>query len=159
MVGRSAKFPPALVQMHSAFLHSMGIDPALDQVERLLHQDLFAGPFKEGVSRVDVHADLQGWDLRTADLDRFVGYGRHRRAFEENRQVFQSGTKLAGFMFGKDAMVARIYDKTAQVRKQGLSWLPDLWGRATTPACRSGVWNSSSGGRRLRTSRPRRWTR
>lgn len=114
-------------------LHSMGIDPALDQVERLLRQDLFAGPFKEGVSRIDVHADLQGWNLRTADLDRFVGYGRHRGAFEENRQVFQSGTKLAGFMFGKDALVARIYDKAAQVRKQGLSWLPDLWGERCDP--------------------------
>lgn len=132
--GALGELPAALVQMHSAFLHSMGIDPALDQVERLLRLDLFAWPFTEGVSRIDVHADLQGWELRTADLDRFVGYGRHRRAFEENRQVFQSGTKLAGFMFGKDAMVARIYDKTAQVRKQGLSWLPDLWGEGYDPS-------------------------
>ncbi len=138
MVGRSTKFPAVLVQMHSAFLHSMGIDPALDQVERLLRLDVFAGPFKETVSRIDLHADLQGWDLHTADLDRFVGYGRHRRAFEENRQVFQSGTKLSGFMFGKDALVARIYDKTAQIRKQGVSWLPDLWGEDYDP--RLQVW-------------------
>lgn len=128
MLGRSAKFPAVLVQLHSAFLHSMGIDPALDQVERLLRLDVVAGAFKESVSRIDLHADVQGWELRTADLDRFIGYGRHRRAFEDNRQVFKSGSKLSGFMFGKDALVGRIYDKTAQIRKDGISWLPDLWG-------------------------------
>ena len=110
------KFPRGWWSMHSAFLHSMGIEAAIDQVERLLRSDLFAGPFKKGVSRIDLHADLQGWHLRTADLDRFVGYGRHRRAFEDNRQVFQSGSRLSGFMFGKDALVARIYDKTAEIR-------------------------------------------
>jgi hypothetical protein len=31
-------------------------------------------------------------------------------------------------------MVAEIYDKTAQVRKQGLSWLPDLWGEGYDPS-------------------------
>ena len=138
MIGRSTKFPAVLVQLHSAFLHSMGIDPALDQVERLLRLEVFAGPFKEAVSRIDLNADVQGWELHTADLDRFVGYGRHRRAFEENRQVFQSGTKLSGFMFGKDALVARIYDKTAQIRKQDISWLPDLWGEDYDP--RLPVW-------------------
>jgi hypothetical protein len=98
MVGRSTKFRAVLVQLHSAFLHSMGIDASVDQVERLLRLDVLAGPFKEAVSRIDLHADVQDWKLQTADLDRFVGYGRHRRAFEENRQVFQSGTKLSGFI-------------------------------------------------------------
>ena len=133
ILGRSTKFPEALVELHSPFLHSMGIGAALDQVERLFRLDLFAGPFTEGVSRIDLHADMQGWHLRTADLDRFVGYGRHRRAFEDNRQVFQSGSRLSGFMFGRDALVARIYDKTAQIRKDGISWLPDLWGENFDP--------------------------
>ena len=136
MVGRSAKFPAVLVQMHSAFLHSVGIDPALDQVERLLRLDLIEGPFKQGVSRIDVHADLQGWELRTSDLDRFVGYGRHRGAFD--RQMFQSGSRLDGFQFGKDALLARLYDKTAEIRKHGVSWLPDLWGEDFDPG--SSVW-------------------
>jgi hypothetical protein len=136
MAGRSAKFPAVLVQTHSAFLHSVGIDPALDQVERLLRLDLIDGAFKQGVSRIDVHADLQGWDLCTADLDRFVGYGRHRAAFD--RQLFQSGSRLDGFQFGKDALLARLYDKTAEIRKHGVSWLPDLWGDDYVPG--STVW-------------------
>ena len=83
-----------------------------------------------------MHADLQGWDLCTADLDRFVGYGRHRAAFD--RQLFQSGSRLDGFQFGKDALLARLYDKTAEVRKHGVSWLPDLWGDDYVPG--STVW-------------------
>ncbi len=58
--------------------------------------------------------------------------------FEDNRQVFQSGSRLAGFMFGKEAIVARIYDKSAEIRKQGVSWLPDLWGEDFDPG--SPVW-------------------
>ncbi len=88
MFGRSTKFPAVMVQLHSAFLHSVGVDEALDQVERLFRHDLFVGPFKQSVSRIDLHADLQGWHPRTSDLDRFVGYGRHRRAFDA-----QSGSK------------------------------------------------------------------
>jgi hypothetical protein len=36
-------------------------------------------------------------------------------------------------MFGKDALVARIYDKTAEIKKRGVSWLPDLWGEDFDP--------------------------
>ena len=137
ILGRSTKFPEALVELHSPFLHRWdrcGAGPSGAAVPtRPLR-----GAFTEGVSRIDLHADMQGWHLRTADLDRFVGYGRHRRAFEDNRQVFQSGSRLSGFMFGRDALVARIYDKTAQIRKDGISWLPDLWGENSTLARRSG---------------------
>jgi len=36
--------------------------------------------------------------------------------------------RLSGFMVGRDALVARLYDKTAEIQKRGLGWLPDLWG-------------------------------
>jgi hypothetical protein len=39
-----------------------------------------------------------------------------------------TGSRLTGFMFGKDVLVGRIYDKTVEIRRRGLSWLPDLWG-------------------------------
>src|SRR5438477_466937 len=40
------------------------------------------------------------------------------------------GRKLTGFAFGQRgaAVYCRVYDKTTEVRKRGLSWLPDLWG-------------------------------
>jgi hypothetical protein len=87
---------------------------------------VFAGPPQVTVSRVDVYADMQGWRLELADLDRFVCRGRGRRAFLEREQAFASGRRLTGFMFGRDALVARLYDKTAEIRRRGVSWLPDL---------------------------------
>ena len=30
-------------------------------------------------------------------------------------------------MFGRDALVARLYDKTQEMRQRGVSWLSDLW--------------------------------
>jgi hypothetical protein len=127
MLGKSEKFPAAVVQLHSAYLHSMGVDRGLDLLEALLRHDVFAGAYELSVSRVDVYADFQGWEPRLADLDRFVSFGRHRRGFQENQQAFTMGSRLSGFMVGRDALVARLYDKTAEIQKRGLSWLPDLW--------------------------------
>lgn len=40
------------------------------------------------------------------------------------------GRKLTGFAFGQRgaAVYCRVYDKTTEIRRRGLSWLPDLWG-------------------------------
>src|SRR5215472_11739982 len=59
---------------------------------------------------------------------RFAGYGRNRRGFEERNEAFTVGDRLTGLMFGRDALVARLYDKTQEIRRRGISWLPDLWG-------------------------------
>jgi hypothetical protein len=128
MLGTSEKFPAVLVQMHSAYMHSMGVDGSLRLVEQLLGHDVFAGPYELMVSRIDLYADFQGWTPELTDLRRFVGFGRHRRGFEERQQTYMTGSRLTGFMFGKDVLVGRIYDKTVEIRRRGLSWLPDLWG-------------------------------
>src|SRR5262245_41670460 len=61
ILGRSEKFPPVLVQLHSAYMHSVGIDRALDLMEGLLRYEVFAGAYRLNVSRIDVYADFQGW--------------------------------------------------------------------------------------------------
>jgi hypothetical protein len=127
-LGRSKR--TAVVQLHSAYLHSMGSHAALDLVEQLLRLEVFAEPPAITVSRVDVYADSQGWDLELNDLRRFVCLGRARKAFNEHDQAFAWGRRLTGFMFGRDAVVARLYDKTAEIRGRGVSWLPDLWSNA-----------------------------
>ena len=43
MLGTSQRFPSGLVQLHSAYLHSVGLDYALRLLEELLRHDLFAG--------------------------------------------------------------------------------------------------------------------
>jgi hypothetical protein len=128
LLGRSERFPAALVQLHAAYLHSLGPEWAIDLAVQLLRLDVFTAPPDVVVSRVDLYADSQGWQLELLDLSRFVCRGRSRRAFVERQQAFASGRRLTGFMFGRDALVARVYDKTEEIRRRGGSWLTDLWG-------------------------------
>jgi len=128
IVGKSEKFPPVLVQLHSAYMHSVGMDRALDLMEMLLRHEVFAGAYRLNVSRIDIYADFQSWEPEVTDLDRFVSFSRHRRGFQHNQQVYMSGPRLTGFMFGKGDLAARIYDKTVEIQRRGVSWLPDLWG-------------------------------
>ncbi|MDQ6771805.1 MAG: hypothetical protein M3024_02260, partial [Candidatus Dormibacteraeota bacterium] len=43
IVGRGERFPAVLVELRSAFLHSVGVDEALNQVEQLLRHDVLLG--------------------------------------------------------------------------------------------------------------------
>jgi hypothetical protein len=131
LLGKSERFPAALVQLHAAYLHSMGAEAALDLVVMMLRREIFAGECEIRVSRIDLYADLQGWDLEIDDLRRFVGAGRARRAYpevESSNQLHTFGRKTTGFVFGRGDLLCRIYDKTAEIRRRGTSWLPDLWG-------------------------------
>jgi hypothetical protein len=128
LIGRGARFPAALVQLHAAYLHSMGPAWSVDLAVQLLRLEVFAGVADVTVSRVDLYADGQGWDLDLADLRRFVCRARGRRVFVERAQAFASGRRVTGFMFGRGALVARLYDKTEEIRARGTSWLRDLWG-------------------------------
>lgn len=45
ILGRSEKFPPALVQMHSGYMHSVGIGRALNLTEGLVRHEVEDVPF------------------------------------------------------------------------------------------------------------------
>ena len=117
MLGRSEMFPAVVCQLHAAYLHSVGLTWALEFVQLLLRHDVFAGSYKLLVSRLDLYADFQGWVPVLEDLHRFVGYGRNRCGFEERNEAFTAGDRLTGLMFGRDALVARLYDKTQEIRR------------------------------------------
>src|SRR5215472_3694683 len=118
---RAGEGPAARVQMHSAFLHAKGTEKALTAVEGLLDDELFTWPPELAVSRVDVYADVQGWRPVPADLGRFVSKANHR-------QVRVVGREFTGFVFGRTGgVVARVYDKRAQMREAGLTWMAAQW--------------------------------
>jgi hypothetical protein len=58
--------------------------------------------------------------LQQSDLDLLVGRGRRRRLELEGKAV-------QGFTVGKGELIARVYDKTREVRKSGKDWLHMLW--------------------------------
>jgi hypothetical protein len=127
MVGKSEKFPRVYVQMHSAYLHSMGVGPALHLVELFLRHELLAAPAELVVSRLDIHCDYQGWDPEIEDIRRFVCRGCGRRVHIEREEAFAHGRRLTGFTFGRGGLSARLYDKTLQAAQRGLTWVPELW--------------------------------
>ena len=131
LMGTNERFPPVMVQLHSAFLHSVGVDAAVDAVARLLVEDIFAWPPELNASRLDLYADVQGWELELTDLRRFVSLGRARRGFAkiESTEAFATGHRLTGFRFGTGGgLMVRVYDKTIEIGRRGQAWLPDLWG-------------------------------
>lgn len=78
MLGRDERFPAVVVQLHSAYLHSMGLRPAVWRVESTLRHAVMLGAVEPTVSRIDLYADVQGWPLRVEDMRRFVSRARGR---------------------------------------------------------------------------------
>jgi hypothetical protein len=61
MLTQSERFPAALAQLHSAYLHSMGVTAAVRLVEETLRRAVLVGGEAFTVSRIDPYADVQGW--------------------------------------------------------------------------------------------------
>jgi hypothetical protein len=91
MLTQSEKFPAALAQLHSAYLHSMGVADAVRLVEQTLRRAVMARAEGFTVSRIDLYADVQGWPLDLDHLHRFVSRSRVRRAFLDGYEVPAAG--------------------------------------------------------------------
>jgi hypothetical protein len=141
LMSKSDRRPAVQVQLHSAYLHSMGVHDAMRLVGETLRKSVMTDTRVElGVSRIDLYADVQGWPLELGDLERFVSWSRVRRGFlpadldgevdeTDSRQVYALGRRLTGFVFGVGSpLLARVYDKTTEIQRRGKTWLPDLWG-------------------------------
>ncbi len=120
-LGRREAGPVVRFQLHAVFLHTAGPEAALSAVEGLLSAELFTWPPSLTVSRLDVYADVQGWQPVPADMGRFASRANHR-------ELHMVGRDFTGFVFGKSGGVqARLYEKTAQMREAGLSWMRARW--------------------------------
>ncbi len=81
------------------------------------------------VSRLDLYADWQHWNLTLADRARFVGRADSTRTYEQ-------ASGLSGFDFGtrkSHTIVARIYDKTLDIDRKGTDWWLQIWGDRYQP--------------------------
>jgi len=141
--------PPGCLELRSAFIHQVGVEAAVEDAERVLayffphlrsaaHTSVPSN--RQGipseqlpghgmrVSRIDVYADVQGWEPTLADHGRFMARAISRRAWEQNaedrrRQILMEGRTFCGFTFGHGDVVGRIYDKTRQLKKRQETWL------------------------------------
>jgi hypothetical protein len=132
-VARGEHVPPVYVRLSSLYLHSVGALEAAGEVRGFVAACLAASNAEPTTSRIDVYADFQGWQPRPDDLDRFVTRSVRNHAYYEPAEEAHRGLRLTGFRFGKDQLVARLYDKTAEIEQGGKHWMRDVWGDRLDP--------------------------
>lgn len=123
----SARLPTFRVQPVAEFLHSVGAPAAVEWFRAALEYE--SGDVRLSTSRLDLHADWQGWNLSGDDRHRFVARSTATNTREES-------DLLTGLEFGRrktGTVSARIYDKTHQVKVKGGDWVFEMWGSAYQP--------------------------
>ncbi|HVC78422.1 MAG TPA: hypothetical protein VND96_18100 [Candidatus Micrarchaeaceae archaeon] len=122
-VGRGRSMPAVYARIASEFIHEVGPLKALADLRS------FVGALLDQVgeticSRVDICADFQGWVPRSEDYDRFITRSRRNTS---HIAVHHDGRRFTGFTFGRDAMVARLYDKGLEIAHSGKDWMREVW--------------------------------
>jgi hypothetical protein len=123
-VGRGRSMPAVYARIASEFIHEVGPLKALADLRS------FVGALMDEVgettcSRVDIYADFQGWVPVSEDYQRFVTRSRRNTS---HIAVHHDGRRFTGFTFGRDAMVARLYDKSLEIAHSGKRWMREVWG-------------------------------
>jgi hypothetical protein len=72
------------------------------------------------ISRLDLACDVQEITFPPPDSPRWVTRARHAARYDE-------GGAMTGMMFGRDRILVRIYDKSAELKKSRKTWLWTLW--------------------------------
>lgn len=121
-VSPSEKLPALRIQPRAEFIHGVGAQEAVDWFRKELEAECWA--IQLTTSRLDLHADWQGWELAGDDRQHFV-------CRSEDRVMHEHGDLLTGFQFGQrrtKTISGRIYDKTREIQKSGAAYWEDIWG-------------------------------
>jgi hypothetical protein len=129
-LGRGKSLPAVYARIASEFIHEVG------PVRALADLKTFVGGLLDQVdeticSRVDIYADFQGWVPVSEDYHRFVTRSRRNTS---HIAVHHDGRRFTGFTFGRDAMVARLYDKSLEIAHSGKGWMHEVWGDRLDPS-------------------------
>ncbi len=116
--------PTGMIEVRSRPLWQ-GVDEAAQDAEEVLSVLTMGESPEVQVSRVDVTVDWQGWMPERDLLDNFVCRARSDASYRQNK-------RHTGWSWGGGgAVLARQYDKTAEIRGgEKEDWLPDVWAQA-----------------------------
>jgi len=140
----------AFVELRSAYLWRLGPVRAVARILEALRAWSAPGsewPPRVTVSRLDLAADVQGWQPSGAELTAPIGTapawvsrtvartryaeptkGGTKRARDLGADALHlRGRRFTGYSFGAGDLMCRIYDKTAEIRKSGKRWFGGLW--------------------------------
>lgn len=128
-LGRGA--PAASCRLLSVGLTAHGPERLVARVERVLES---VGAFgRPRVSRADVAMDFQGWVPGAGTMTRSVVCPA------SFRPVYPSIEAPETFQFGRGAVVARVYNKSAEVRAKPSHW-PSYWSSCEAYSAERDVW-------------------
>lgn len=113
-------YPNVYVYFRSLFLSSSSAEAAVDFVRTLLEENLGLIT-SEKVSRVDMCADFSGVSLTLEDMTKFVTSAGRRDIHVVKKD------QVSGFSFGNGSIVARVYDKTREIKKHKKDYMYELW--------------------------------
>jgi hypothetical protein len=129
-VGRGRSLPAVYARIASEFIHEVGPVSALADLRSFVGTVLPGHTDETVCSRVDIYADFQGWVPRSEDYDHFITRSRRNTC---HSVVHYDGRRFTGFTFGRDAMVARLYDKGLEIVHSGKDWMREVWGGRLDP--------------------------
>lgn len=138
-------FPRAYVEVKSPLLWA-GWKNAGDMAEQLLRETVITeAQLDTQVSRIDLACDFMGWQPTPDLLDDVVGrvvrrdlnfeWGEHERGEKKKAEgrlapfarTHGQGRRFTGFTFGGGDLLARLYDKTVEIRRSGKKWFEPKW--------------------------------
>jgi hypothetical protein len=117
-------FPEVMAEFNSSYLWGKGYNKAYHEFNDWLSQ--WAKVKSEKVNRVDLCLDLEA-KLPVIDVKREVVSRLRKKTTHFEGEKHTDGIHDSGYRFGKGALVARIYDKRAELIKSKKIWLEDGW--------------------------------
>jgi len=118
----SKLLPPVRIQPRAEYLHGLGAESTIDAFRTAIDREL--GWPSLSVSRIDLFADFQGWDVGSDDPEEFVTRAKQLtvRSDRGKRTGLEFGRRSTGSITG------RIYDKSTEILHSGKTWWYDVWG-------------------------------
>ncbi len=133
-VSRNGRLPPVYLKLASAYVHQLGPERALRAADAFVRSALTAGLTPPAASRIDLYADFQGWVPTELDFRHFVTRARKSVVHFHDVRGHFDGRSFTGYQFGRDQMVARLYDKGREVVQSGKqAWMREVWGPRLDP--------------------------
>jgi hypothetical protein len=130
-IGAGSGLPAVYMRLLSSLIHEVGPTSALAEVNLFVNGPVLAVTDEVLCSRVDIYVDFQGWVPSADDYQRFVVRSRKNTW---HTAVHHDGRSFTGFTFGRDTLMARLYDKSVEVTRSGKDWMHLVWGDALDPA-------------------------
>jgi len=117
-------FPEVFAELNSSFLWGKGYDKAHKETRRFI--DGFAEVKNERINRVDLCADVAMKLPRLDVKNEIVTRAQNKRDYFEVEH-YTHGQRDTGYRFGSGKVMARIYDKTHEMKKSKKEWFGDIW--------------------------------